>query len=444
MAGLKVGMSVRVWAPDKKTSRVGILAVDNEDDTFDLIYGYGMISKLSEYQGEEENVPIERILFLEDFELIPPGTDKAGPGLLKERGNKLYSEYKDYGAASVCYMRALTLVVPTNLQIGQHVLVAQKSSLEFASGIVADIVINAKGEAHQYEVIYDDSRLFEEHSIAASRVLGLSSPGPQGRQLQRSLYLNLARTSLQRENFGWASRWASLGLAVSKVWDGNFHISSWNTITQQTGSTESHQKLMADCYYLRSRALVSVGRPNLARADAFALREIDPERAATLLKSVEAFKAQRAKTNKKLARDVAAWVDQAMQIHAAIPQGARQGGGVDLNFGFGPAEEGAGGGGGGGEMVQTNSATDDDDTEDADAQMAKARGESVFAYGMGPGGGGGGRVSGGGGGGSGGGGGGGKPAGEKKTAHQHKKLAQTEGEEATTTTNEEGAACAIQ
>jgi hypothetical protein len=52
----------------------------------------------------------------------------------------------------------------------------------------------------------------------------------------------------------------------------------------------------------------------LALKDAASLENFDCAKAAMLRKEVEVFKSKRALQNRKLARDVADWVDQAMKI----------------------------------------------------------------------------------------------------------------------------------
>ena len=80
-------------------------------------------------------------------------------------------------------------------------------------------------------------------------------------------------------------------------------------------------KMMGDALYLRGKALLSTWRPKLAKLDAGMLAEFDEGKAGSLARESDAFKAHREKSNKKLSRDIAKWVDTAMTISENIRTG---------------------------------------------------------------------------------------------------------------------------
>lgn len=79
-----------------------------------------------------------------------------------------------------------------------------------------------------------------------------------------------------------------------------------------TGDTK--RKGECDALFLRAKALLSAGKLARATADASSLARWDSTRAQALMKDIEGLKQRRKNLNKKLAVDVAKWVDTAMKI----------------------------------------------------------------------------------------------------------------------------------
>jgi hypothetical protein len=73
----------------------------------------------------------------------------------------------------------------------------------------------------------------------------------QDQLLQRSLYMNMARCFMKLDQKGWAIKYASLAIAVTLAY-------------AQNPSTPEVAKLLADCYYFRSKALIAACRPKFA------------------------------------------------------------------------------------------------------------------------------------------------------------------------------------
>jgi hypothetical protein len=66
-----------------------------------------------------------------------------------------------------------------------------------------------------------------------------------------------------------------------------------------------------------------------------ALQPLDRPKADQLLREIDAFCLKRQKSNRKLAKDVAAWVETAMKI-----SGAMRAEDVDIDMGFDDEEDG--------------------------------------------------------------------------------------------------------
>ena len=305
---LKVGERVRAWSSSGECSCICTLACDNEDTTFDLIESNG---------SELLRVGASRIVKLEHFELEVDEEVDLSPAVCKERGNKMFLQFKDYDASTYWYNKALFLLQKKSEfeeKIGSAVLVRKEGSVDFPSGIVSDAVVDEKWESKtsKFEVIYDLDSDGEESDISGNRIILLCNSSTD-RDLQRSCYLNLARCSTKRKDFGWSVRFSSIAFAITRVVDCNYcnsakDDSKWN-------------KMMADALFLRGKALLSSWRPKLAKNDAKILEEFDESKARSFRREIDNFKVHRVKSNQKLAKDIAKWLDEAMCISENIKAG---------------------------------------------------------------------------------------------------------------------------
>ena len=317
-----IGSKVRVLHERNGSRQSGTVSLINDENTYDIIYD-------GNNNEEECGVSLSRLSPVESFELDDLECYTANQ--LKEFGNVLF-RLKDYDAAVNYYRLSLsTLLRPFSFSVGSTVLV-QKSPSSYVSGMIADV--NDSSDTLLYEVVYDDEQL--EDSIepesrllllattypdnsseptsqtvvpSAAAVVGLSSSSEQSIdpiELQRSIYMNLIRCCLQKPvpTPGWACRYATFAVAITHY--NNLHNNS---------DPEKGRKQLADALYLRCKSFLTASRPQLARIDAIELQTMDPIKATQLLKEIDAFCVKRQKSNRKLAKDVAAWVETAMQIH---------------------------------------------------------------------------------------------------------------------------------
>ena len=78
-----------------------------------------------------------------------------------------------------------------------------------------------------------------------------------------------------------------------------------------------YRKKIADALYIRGKACLECGRHVTAARHAEVLcdRGIDEAKGKTLHKEVHAFRVRRMKSNRKLAKHMGAWVEQAMEVN---------------------------------------------------------------------------------------------------------------------------------
>ena len=250
---------------------------------------------------------------------------------LKDCGNKLFS-LKDYEAAVEWYLKGLqSLDVPLP-SVGCTVVVAPRQQQEkknspnsfsssngdfksstrdirqksFRVGTVSDYRNN--DGTKKCDVMFDDECDDgtididdEEMDVDISRLTSIH-PDQSKRVIQASLYSNLAKSSFFLRRFGWTVLYSSVAIFIQ--------FQEWIN-----DGDEKRKKSICDMYVVRVRAFLSSARPLLATKDIGKLSQLDETRAKTLTKELDQFKVKRQASNKKLARDVAAWVDQAMQIN---------------------------------------------------------------------------------------------------------------------------------
>ena len=301
----------------------------NEDKTVDVIYLCRTI--MGEIE-EESNVEESRCSQLLDWEV---GNEDNDTLRLKDWGNKLFV-LKDYEAAVDWYHKALDSLDFPSPSVGCSVVVAPSRQIDkkvssdspsssyssngdtkltpteirqrsFRMGTISDCHNCDKGTL--CDVMFDDSCSDEydggddeEIDVDISR-LTIIHQDPSKRAIEASLYSNLAKSSFFLRRFGWTVRYSSIAILIQ-------------TLDWTENGDEKRKKNICDLYFVRVRAFLSSARPLLAAKDIKALSQLDETRAKTLNRELEQFKAKRQASNKKLARDVAAWVDQAMQINA--------------------------------------------------------------------------------------------------------------------------------
>eukprot|EP01038_Epipyxis_sp_PR26KG_P014779 gene14779-19861_t len=241
---------------------------------------------------------------------------------IKEYGNKLFM-VKDYSQSLLYYKRALELLLQqkshaeslkneTSFFIGSYVLVSTPKSLEFKIGMISDQNDN------MYDVIYDNSNNDEdendeENNISSDR-LYLLTYGSEGRSLQRSLYMNMAKCCLKKNQTGWSIRYASMALALLLSLS---HAEDYSDV-------KSSKKQLGDAYYFRAKALITANRPQLAMKDMIQLIRYDQPRADTLEKEIKSYRLKQQKTNRKLAKDIANWIDTAMTMSSQHQKSSTQ------------------------------------------------------------------------------------------------------------------------
>ena len=291
----------------------------NGDQTVDVIY----LCRTARGEIDEEcNVTEDRCAKLLDWEFDNDSDDAL---YLKDCGNMLFA-LKDYEAAVEWYHRALEKLEFPKLSIGCTVITAPLPSSSSSSssssggdtthrsfriGTVSDCD-DSSSVITKCDIMYDDLNYDgdghgdgddEEVDMEASRVT-IIHPDRSKQTIQASLYSNLAKSSFFLHRFGWAVRNSSIAILIQ---------------TQESiHGDEKRKKNVCDMYFVRIRAFLSSGRPRLAGKDVKTLGKFDETRAKILTKEIEQFKTKRQVSNRKLAKDVAAWVDQAMQINSQI------------------------------------------------------------------------------------------------------------------------------
>lgn len=228
-----------------------MIAMVNGDSTFDIIYS---TSKLED--DEEPAVHSDRIAHLlkEEVDLV----ESIDAEVWKNMGNSVFA-LKDYDTAIAYYKRALSLLTATNTEIfsiGQGVLVSYNHSLDCQAGIVSDINDSV------VDVMFDDSEQEEETEIPLKRLTPMAN-GLKNILLQRSIYMNLARSVLKQEQKGWAIKYCSIALALSHHLETLLNNNEAGDTDAKITETEVN-KYFADGYYFRGKALLQAHRPKFA------------------------------------------------------------------------------------------------------------------------------------------------------------------------------------
>lgn len=246
-----------------------------------------MVDVIYEDGREESSISIERISNLQTFEM--ENCDSTPDGM-KLNGNILF-KLQDFSAATEWYLRGISLILDNNLSIGTRVIVCYHNILRSRIGIISDI----DKRTNSVNVVYEDEESPEdEDNITVDRVTQLTSI--EYIELQRALYMNLSKCATKLRRHGWAVKWSSLAVSVSGV------------------LPAPRQSAEEEAYYLRGKCLLNGNRPSLASEDAKWLIDCSSSKGVSLQKEIDKFRTQRLKSNRKLAKDLAAWVEHAMAI----------------------------------------------------------------------------------------------------------------------------------
>lgn len=240
-------------------------------------------------------------------------SDVDSPGAWKERGNALLKK-SELMPAIKAYQKALQLLLEDCdvSSIGASVVVKVDAASEFVSGMVAGFEEIDGGKT---EVVLDDGREIDDVDATCIEPL---AEDPDDRELQRSIYLNLARAYFKIPKLGWSIRFSSLALAVSRVLDGEYRHEE-HTID----FPPQHQRKIADALYIRGKACLGCGRHVTASKHAKILcdKGIDEAKGQTLNKEIHAFRVRRMKSNRQLAGAMSEWVEQAMEMNSELTTG---------------------------------------------------------------------------------------------------------------------------
>lgn len=260
-----VGEQVRVISKDKSFSSRAIISDCGPNGTFDVIFN-------DTQQGDEEiAVPSDRITPLEPFEK-DAAENFIDAELLKSHGNVLFT-LKDFSAALEYYKKAIRAAdiassSPEVFSTGQCVLVSFQNSIDYQTGIISD-VDTGTGAA---DIMFDDDTLEEEVAIPFSRLQPLPA-ARKDRLLHRSVYMNMARSVLKKEQKGWAIKYSSIALAIARHFQAQLREADSSEAGTVSSPTEV-SKMLADGYYFRGKTLLMACRPKFATQVLVCLRTI--------------------------------------------------------------------------------------------------------------------------------------------------------------------------
>lgn len=282
---LSIGKYIRVQSLDNTITRKAIISfIHNDNDsrsdcnkiTYDIIYinsrGIQSNKEAKNEEEEEENyVSTERISLLQDFE-YETILNNFSAIELKHQANIIFN-LKDFQCAIEYYKKAISQLFSTRkFQIGQNVLVSFPNDINCCTGMISDVV---KHNEELYDVMLDNynhqqvgtNDENEVHGVKADRLIILMTDDQvDDCLLQRSIYLNIARSYLKLSLKGWAIKYASLAIATN-------HYIIYHYTTQKYAATiidddpkqkDMYEKLCADAYYFRAKALLIACRPKYA------------------------------------------------------------------------------------------------------------------------------------------------------------------------------------
>jgi tetratricopeptide (TPR) repeat protein len=324
---ITIGQKIRVLPVDpNEESSIGIISYIHLKDPEQRPTGVDVL--YDNPTREESDVVIDRIHHLLPFEEISLAElQTLDANSLKEYGNDLF-RLKDYSKAMEFYQLALqsfhSRQKKSVLAIGTSILIFNHQVGDFYFGMISS---NDEGEGEYEIVLSDDS----ETTAKESDLIEI----PQQYELQlltRSCYSNLAKCALKRNLKGWAVRYSSLSLALTRA---------MISLAQDTGLYDKNEEkrkqlsqFLIDSLYFRGKVFVSACRPRRAKADYQELTTLDPKKGKSLETEIQQFKIKRQKDNRKLAKEIAKWVDSSMgQMKSGAMELQRGGGGGDLPMG---------------------------------------------------------------------------------------------------------------
>ena len=223
-----------------------------------------------------------------DFERVA-ATD-CSPAQARLRGNTLFG-LGDLSGACELYQKGFeSLTRSRRISVGASVLIdLLDDPFAFRSGVVCDVTDDSCA------VLLDGSD--EETNAGRERLLFIGGDGSEERELVRAFCMNLGKCSLKLSRKAWAVRWFSAALAVA-----------------QAGETDYLDKLkhVADALAARVNSYLALGKLRRARSDITALLAIDGARGARLLRQWEEQQQARTRQDRRLAKEVAKWVETAV------------------------------------------------------------------------------------------------------------------------------------
>ena len=314
------GCQCRVWALDRSSSQRATLALDNDDGSFDIILDVGS-------GGEEANVDRSRIESLQDFEVAAALDGVTDPLKLKDYGNHLFMKCKDWDAAMQFYSKALEALGRNGrgretFSTGSSVLVSRKGSMDIRTGMISD----CDKSKDSYDIMYEENPEEEEEEeeeetgVSGKRLVPLGEV--RHRDIQRACFLNMARCAVKKSLHGWAIKYASFALVTTEMISGDYQpVTSFIRsggididVDDTSPVSTLWKKQIADCLFLRSKSLLAAGRPGMSNKDCKLLAGVDAVKASSLHREILAFRQQRHKSDKKLAKAMVGWVSEAMNI----------------------------------------------------------------------------------------------------------------------------------
>ena len=239
---------------DKASAYRATILTDDGNGTFEVL-----LRSANEDGKDEICVKAERLSQLLPFEVEDPlPVTYEFADAWKMNGNALYAA-KDFQESLRYYKKALIALtdvqpradVITTFELGENVIMTTTRSIDCFPGMVSDI--DADAATADVMLDWNDCDNEEYLGIPFSNLLKLAK-SQKDMLLQRSIYLNMARCVLKLNQKGWAIKYSSLALAVTHGY------------VQTGGEIASAElnKLFADCYYFRSKALLVACRPKFA------------------------------------------------------------------------------------------------------------------------------------------------------------------------------------
>lgn len=250
------GEEVRVLVDAGLQARRGTVLLTNDDGSCEIL-----LAKRGRQPEEEVTVLSNLMSKLHDFERgESPSLEVYTAQTWKAHGNTLFAD-KDYFQALEYYKKALCALGSYNsnhktFELGEAVIVTDTRTIDCYPGLISD----ADADSRKADVVIESTNLEDNELFGVSFDLLLPLCKKEEDQLlQRSVYMNMARCSLKLEQKGWAIKYASIALAGSLA------------LAQQQSEQDSAQanrsevdKLLADCYYFRGKALIAACRPKFA------------------------------------------------------------------------------------------------------------------------------------------------------------------------------------